>query len=318
MLSVVGKPDEDVPGGPRPEERSRLDEALDLDFTIDPTRSPDVLVERIAQRFREGSLTVAAALLHAVTIFETILQDLNHSPQLAGAALNLLKAITAQARKQLRDLVAIDQGLQWKTDVIDIVMTIMVGLYRDRVLLDDKGLDALNDIDYRDWLHKHGATDSAVESRFIAGIYDLVFAYERGNRKRPKLAAGVALRGALRMFFTYRGSMFWRMRSGMGDAVFAPLYKAMSRPERPALPGARGPATVTLPLPPRADRNDPRRGVERAPVRHRADLRRHGRRGADLRPARRRARPLRLLAGVGGVEPARARRHDAGNGPQGG
>jgi hypothetical protein len=34
------------------------------------------------------------------------------------------------------------------------------------------------------------------------------------------------------MFFTYRGAMFWRMRSGMGDAVFAPLYKVLSLPER--------------------------------------------------------------------------------------
>ena len=56
-----------------------------------------------------------------------------------------------------------------------------------------------------------------MNSRFITGIYDLVFAYEEGDRKRPALAAGVALRGALRMFFTYRGAMFWRMRSGMGD-----------------------------------------------------------------------------------------------------
>lgn len=29
------------------------------------------------------------------------------------------------------------------------------------------------------------------------------------------------------MFFTYRGSMFWRIRSGMGDAVFAPLYRVL-------------------------------------------------------------------------------------------
>ena len=54
-----------------------------------------------------------------------------------------------------------------------------------------------------------------------------MFAYEGGDRKKPRLAAGVALRGALRMFFTYRGAMFWRMRSGMGDAVFAPLYKVL-------------------------------------------------------------------------------------------
>ena len=74
---------------------------------------------------------------------------------------------------------------------------------------------------------KHGATKTSLDSRFLTGIYDLVFAYEDGDRE-PRLAAGVALRGALRMFFTYRGAMFWRMRSGMGDAVFAPLYKVLS------------------------------------------------------------------------------------------
>jgi hypothetical protein len=29
------------------------------------------------------------------------------------------------------------------------------------------------------------------------------------------------------MFFTYRGAMFWRLRSGMGDTIFAPLYRAL-------------------------------------------------------------------------------------------
>ena len=116
-------------------------------------------------------------------------------------------------------------------------MTIAVGLYRDRVLFESKGLDAINDMDYRDWLLKHGATKTAVNSRFITGIYDLVFAYRGGDRKRPGLAAGVALRGALRMFFTYRGAMFWRMRSGMGDAVFAPLYKVMLLGDRKVTPG---------------------------------------------------------------------------------
>ena len=58
----------------------------------------------------------------------------------------------------------------------------------------------------------------------MRGIYDLTFAYEAGDRNRPRLSAGVALRGAMRMFFTYRRSMFWRMSAGMGDVVFAPLY----------------------------------------------------------------------------------------------
>ena len=238
MLSVVATPDEDVPGRSRPESRSALDERVDLDFSLDVTRSPELLIQSVATRLRDGTLTLAAGLLQAVTIFENVLQDLNHSPQAVGSVLNLLKALAAQARKQLREVAAIDPRLRWKTEIIDIVMTIAVGLYRDRVLLGSKGLDAINDLDYRDWLRKHGATKTSLASPFITGIYDLVFAYERGDRERPRLAAGVALRGALRMFFTYRGGMFWRMRSGMGDAVFAPLYKVMSsrRADHRALP----------------------------------------------------------------------------------
>jgi uncharacterized protein with NAD-binding domain and iron-sulfur cluster len=228
-LSVIGGPADGKPGRARPESRSALDEALDLDFSIDPTQSPELFIQKIATNIRAGTLTLAAAVLQAVTIFENILQDFNHSPQVAGSVLNLMKALAGQARKQLRDLVAIDEQLRWKTEIIDIVMTIVVGLYRDRVLLSEKGLDAINSFDYREWLLRHGATKSSLQSRFITGIYDLVFAYEGGDRTKPRLAAGVALRGALRMFFTYRGSMFWRMRSGMGDAVFAPLFKVMSQ-----------------------------------------------------------------------------------------
>jgi len=227
MLSVVNHVDEDVPGQSRPESRSPLDEVLDRETPFDPIADPEVLIERIARMTRDGTLTIAAAMLQVFGILERLLQDFGHSPELVTSVMTTLRALAVQAGKQLRDFVGIDEKLRWKTEIIDIVMTIAVGLYRDRVLLDKHGLDAINDLDYREWLRKHGASDTALESRFITGIYDLVFAYEGGDHRRPKLAAGVALRGALRMFFTYRGSMFWRMRSGMGDAVFAPLYKVM-------------------------------------------------------------------------------------------
>ena len=76
-----------------------LDEALDLDFSY---RS-----DTFAGGARSSGLRSGVRERHAdrrggrccrsVTILETILQDLNHSPQLAGSALNLLKAIAAQA-----------------------------------------------------------------------------------------------------------------------------------------------------------------------------------------------------------------------------
>ena len=32
-----------------------------------------------------------------------------------------------------------------------------------------------------------------------------------------------------KMFFEYRGAIFWKMAAGMGDVVFAPLYQALRR-----------------------------------------------------------------------------------------
>ena len=187
----------------------------------------------MAGLLRAGTLTGAAVTLQAVTIIENWLRQLNFAQQVPNSILNLMEAVAAQMRKLLRDLTDVDENIRMRTEVIDIVITIAVGLFRDRVLFDDRGLDAINQFDYREWLRNHGATKTALESRFLTGIYDFVFAYEDGERRKPRLAAGVAVRGALRMFFTYRGAMFWRVRSGMGDAVFAPLYRVLSSPPDP-------------------------------------------------------------------------------------
>jgi uncharacterized protein with NAD-binding domain and iron-sulfur cluster len=172
-------------------------------------------------------LTAASIVQQAIRVIEMLLQKLDGSPQSDGRIFKLLTALLAQTRKLLCDVAAVDPVLRRKMDIINIVITIAVGLYQNRKEFRDEGFDAINDVDYRKWLRTNGASDAAVNSEFITGIYDLTFAYEDGDRTKPQLAAGVALRGALRMFFTYRGSMFWRMRSGMGDAVFAPLYKVL-------------------------------------------------------------------------------------------
>jgi uncharacterized protein with NAD-binding domain and iron-sulfur cluster len=235
IQSVVGAPSEDEPGQPRPQRRSTHDDVVDLDFSVDMTRSLQLLIERAAKLLRVGSLTGAAVLLQSVTILERWLQKLDDfTPQTANSVLKLMEALATQTRKLLNDVASVDQQLRMKTEIIDIVLTIIVGLLRDRVLFDDRGLDLINGYDYRAWLRQHGATRTSLDSSFLTGIYDLVFAYRDGDRRRPSLAAGVAIRGALRMLFTYRGAMFWRIRSGMGDAIFAPLYKVLKEPRKEA------------------------------------------------------------------------------------
>ena len=68
---------------------------------------------------------------------------------------------------------------------------------------------------------------ATLDSPFIRGLYDLVFAYEGGHRNRPRFSAGLGLFLAGRLFFDFEGSIFWKMQAGMGEVVFAPLYQVL-------------------------------------------------------------------------------------------
>lgn len=227
ILSMVEDIPGQTPGPPRPDRRSRSDEILSLDIQTPAADSTAALLNRMAAVSRAGALTGAAALLQLVTMLEAWLRRQNIGPKAPESTLAIAEAAVSQARKLLRDLVGVDKRLRMKTEVIDIVLTIMIGLFNDRVMFRKDGLDSLNDYDYREWLNLHGATKTSLESRFIRAAYDFAFAYVDGNLGKPRLAAGVAIRGGFRMFFTYRGAAFWRMCSGMGDAVFAPLYAVL-------------------------------------------------------------------------------------------
>ena len=70
------------------------------------------------------------------------------------------------------------------------------------------------------------ASETLARSPVLRGLYDLTFAYRGGDKRRPSLAAGKGLQSLL-MMINYEGSFMWRMRAGMGDVVFAPLYLAL-------------------------------------------------------------------------------------------
>ena len=43
------------------------------------------------------------------------------------------------------------------------------------------------------------------------------------------MSVGVAVFMTSKMFFEYKGAIFWKMPAGMGDVVFAPLYQVLRR-----------------------------------------------------------------------------------------
>jgi uncharacterized protein with NAD-binding domain and iron-sulfur cluster len=189
--------------------------------------TPATILEKATFLLRYGFLATAAAAVEALAVVEA---GLKMGPKLpAGVILRLVEAVAANVKARLENWVAADDEVRRRWEIVDLVLAVLVGIVRFDLLTDPRGLDAINHFDCREWLRLNGASEHALNSAFLRGLYDLVFAYEGGDPNRPRLAAGDALRGGFRMFYTYRGAFFWKMRRGMGDVVFAPFYEVLRR-----------------------------------------------------------------------------------------
>jgi uncharacterized protein with NAD-binding domain and iron-sulfur cluster len=141
----------------------------------------------------------------------------------------LLDTLASSMRVQLEALVSADDESRRLWTIMDLTLATMRGIVRHNLATHPRGFEAIDDYDCREWLLLNGASRQSVDSGYLRALYDLGFAYEDGDPQRPRLAAGQALRSMLRAFFTYRGAFFWKMQSGMGDVVFAPLYEVLRR-----------------------------------------------------------------------------------------
>lgn len=189
----------------------------------DPAR----LLDAVQALLGRGVFSGAAVLAEALALLGVAIRMV---PALFESAyLRLAERVSAGLRGWLEDHLLADDRHRHVWEIADLVLAILVGTFRFGLLTDQRGLDAIEDYECRDWLRLNGASERALQSPFVRGLYDLALAYEAGDPDRPSLAAGQALRGALRMFFGYRGALYWRLRAGMGDVVFAPLYVALRR-----------------------------------------------------------------------------------------
>ena len=98
--------------------------------------------------------------------------------------------------------------------------TVDNGLFRN-------GFDAIDNWEISQWLLHYGASHESVYSAVFRGCYDYVFGYPGGNTDDRSVGAGTAIRGLLRLAFTYKGSLFFKMMAGMGDTIFGPYYEIL-------------------------------------------------------------------------------------------
>ncbi len=197
----------------------------DEDSSLSKERSPDAIANAIGALVRSGVLAGTVTLIEAIALVETALRWL--PDRLEDRILRLVEMIAAAVRQRLEAFVEGDDETRCKWAIIDIVLATLVGMARFKLISDPRGFDAIDEYECREWLRLNGASQRALDSGYLRGLYDLGLAYPQGDPDRPQIAAGHALRGSLRFFFSYRGALFWKMRAGMGDVVFAPLYEVL-------------------------------------------------------------------------------------------
>ena len=191
-------------------------------LSASPTPGP--VPSDLGPLLRGAGLAALAALLEGVDRMSRMaaggLQDLPAAQAMAAA----LRA----SRDDIRATLSADPAMRRTWQLVDLVVSSLQGMAADG-LLAGTGYERIDHLDFREWLAGHGAAADTLDSPIVRGMYDLTFAYEAGDRGRPRFAAGLGLQLAGRMLFDFKGSIFWRMQAGMGEIVFAPIYEALAR-----------------------------------------------------------------------------------------
>lgn len=117
--------------------------------------------------------------------------------------------------------------------MFDTFASAACGIVKDGVL--EGGWSTINELELCEWLSSHGAKEVTVGATpaqrcpILRAIYDVAFGYPEGKIANANVAAGTAMNDLLRLAFSYRGSIMYKMQAGMGDTVFTPFYEVLTR-----------------------------------------------------------------------------------------
>jgi uncharacterized protein with NAD-binding domain and iron-sulfur cluster len=150
-----------------------------------------------------------------------------HTPEAHASILSGLEGFLGRLRERVEDRMLENDGVRRLVTLADLGAAVVRGILADGIL--EKGFTAADDSEFRDWLARHGATPLALSCAPVREIYDLCFAYEDGDLARPNIAAGTAVEIAMRIAFTYKGAVMYKMGAGMGDTVFGPFFQVFER-----------------------------------------------------------------------------------------
>ena len=211
------------------------------DSEVHPIKSPGGILgvlkgfeEKIVKAVKDGihlveARTHAHRALNTVRLLPTDHSDL-HASDVFSVANDLLTFLN-HLRQHFDDgELEANDNLARLYYMMDASVTAVRGMITDGVLF--HGFDGLDDVEFLEWLKGHGARFPTLDNPVLKGLYDLAFAYQGGSsgpNGKPNMAAGVALRCFIRIFFGYKGNYIFKMNAGMGETVMSPFYIALKK-----------------------------------------------------------------------------------------
>ena len=176
---------------------------------------------RLLRRIR---LLVLVPLVEALSTIARIVEG--PVPYLNKPLVAMLDQCVDELRERIERFVHRDIVARRLWELIDLLAANIRGIIAAGL----EGADDFSSLDkwnYIDWLRMNRIAERTLNNPLIRGAHDLGFAYRDGNPNDPQIGAGQAISAGCRFFFMYKGALFWRMKAGMGDVVFAPMYLAL-------------------------------------------------------------------------------------------
>lgn len=170
----------------------------------------------------------ARALVLILRTLQSLLGELARHPVLRqravrGVLSGTLAGVRERALRVVDELPRDDFRVHQLLVSLDLFFTLAVGLLRDDMLHERADWFALDDVDYRTWMQRHGARPETVVSAPLLTLADATFS----DPKSAGAGAGTTLHLTLRMLLTYKGAIVFRLGAGMGETVVAPLYRVL-------------------------------------------------------------------------------------------
>jgi uncharacterized protein with NAD-binding domain and iron-sulfur cluster len=184
----------------------------------------DVLSSDIPRALRMVRLTFLVPAIQACATAARILEG--PAPHLRNHVVAMLDRFVDEMREKIETFVQSDPPARRIWELIDLLAANIRGLVAAGLEGSDD-FSSLDEFNYQDWLRMNRVAERTLRNPIARGAHDLGFAYANGDPRDPQIAAGQALDAACRFFFMYKGALFWRLKAGMGDVVFAPMYLAL-------------------------------------------------------------------------------------------